>query len=90
MKRKESKLQTHQLPPKPVLSLATAKLRPPQIKLLSHPGWDKLSQSERVPQQSFLFTTVFCNNVAFSSPDQKSVGKIIKFGTNIDLSDPKR
>ncbi|KAM9335904.1 uncharacterized protein kdm6ba isoform 2-T5 [Symphorus nematophorus] len=25
-----------------------------------------------------------------SSPDQKPVGKIIKFGTNIDLSDPKR
>ncbi|XP_072543507.1 uncharacterized protein kdm6ba [Salminus brasiliensis] len=25
-----------------------------------------------------------------SSPEQKSVGKIIKFGTNIDLSDPKR
>ncbi|XP_049337835.1 lysine-specific demethylase 6B [Astyanax mexicanus] len=24
------------------------------------------------------------------SPEQKSVGKIIKFGTNIDLSDPKR
>lgn len=26
----------------------------------------------------------------FNSSEQKSVGKIIKFGTNIDLSDPKR
>ncbi|XP_056140185.1 uncharacterized protein LOC130116288 [Lampris incognitus] len=25
-----------------------------------------------------------------SNPEQKSIGKIIKFGTNIDLSDPKR
>ncbi|XP_061619887.1 lysine-specific demethylase 6B isoform X2 [Phyllopteryx taeniolatus] len=30
------------------------------------------------------------NNVKESSGEQKPVGKIIKFGTNIDLSDPKR
>lgn len=26
----------------------------------------------------------------FASGEQKPVGKIIKFGTNIDLSDPKK
>ncbi|KAK5601762.1 hypothetical protein CRENBAI_021007 [Crenichthys baileyi] len=30
------------------------------------------------------------NSTSISSPEQKTVGKIIKFGTNIDLSDPKR
>lgn len=34
-----------------------------------------------------LFTSDF---VLLSSSKQKAVGKIIKFGTNIDLSDPKR
>ncbi|KAK3567634.1 hypothetical protein QTP86_020425 [Hemibagrus guttatus] len=31
-----------------------------------------------------------CTNSSSSSSEQKPVGKIIKFGTNIDLSDPKR
>ncbi|XP_008287829.1 lysine (K)-specific demethylase 6B, b isoform X2 [Stegastes partitus] len=30
------------------------------------------------------------NGTSTPSPDQKTAGKIIKFGTNIDLSDPKR
>ncbi|MEQ2282921.1 hypothetical protein AMECASPLE_005798 [Ameca splendens] len=30
------------------------------------------------------------NSTSIPSPEQKTVGKIIKFGTNIDLSDPKR
>ncbi|KAM9789018.1 uncharacterized protein ACB057_013599 [Neosynchiropus ocellatus] len=30
------------------------------------------------------------SSVPINSPEQKSIGKIIKFGTNIDLSDPKR
>ncbi|XP_015226814.1 PREDICTED: uncharacterized protein LOC107082570 isoform X2 [Cyprinodon variegatus] len=30
------------------------------------------------------------NPTSINSPEQKTVGKIIKFGTNIDLSDPKR
>ncbi|KAM9348807.1 lysine (K)-specific demethylase 6B, b [Symphorus nematophorus] len=30
------------------------------------------------------------NTIGALSPEQKSVGKIIKFGTNIDLSEPKR
>ncbi|XP_016128913.1 lysine-specific demethylase 6B-like isoform X2 [Sinocyclocheilus grahami] len=29
-------------------------------------------------------------SITASSPEQKAIGKIIKFGTNIDLSDPKR
>ncbi|KAK7120443.1 hypothetical protein R3I94_020440 [Phoxinus phoxinus] len=30
------------------------------------------------------------SSITTASPEQKAVGKIIKFGTNIDLSDPKR
>lgn len=35
----------------------------------------------------FLLTIMF---LPTTSSEQKTVGKIIKFGTNIDLSDPKR
>lgn len=39
-----------------------------------------------------LGSFVICSNLfdVFFSGEQKAVGKIIKFGTNIDLSDPKR
>ncbi|XP_042620930.1 lysine-specific demethylase 6B-like isoform X3 [Cyprinus carpio] len=35
-------------------------------------------------------TTITTSSLFLYSPEQKAIGKIIKFGTNIDLSDPKR
>ena len=37
-----------------------------------------------------MLTTLNSDFVLLYSSEQKTAGKVIKFGTNIDLSDPKR
>ncbi|XP_036380037.1 lysine-specific demethylase 6B-like [Megalops cyprinoides] len=49
-------------------------------------------EEERARPPETAATTVSSNSTPTSTPssEQKQIGKIIKFGTNIDLSDPKR
>ncbi|XP_036450451.1 lysine (K)-specific demethylase 6B, b isoform X2 [Colossoma macropomum] len=47
------------------------------------------SSSSGSPVMCCSLWEIMCISFSFSA-DQKAIGKIIKFGTNIDLSDPKR
>uniref|UniRef100_A0A3Q2SVP8 [histone H3]-trimethyl-L-lysine(27) demethylase n=1 Tax=Fundulus heteroclitus TaxID=8078 RepID=A0A3Q2SVP8_FUNHE len=66
-------------------SLATTKaaLALPSSKVNPSSTTNKANSTSFVKAQ-------LANSISTPSPEQKAVGKIIKFGTNIDLSDPKR
>ncbi|XP_054608456.1 lysine-specific demethylase 6B-like isoform X2 [Dunckerocampus dactyliophorus] len=61
-----------------------------QESLQEEKGSDEEDEEDDKKPSSSLEALSKDNTKDSSSGDQKAVGKIIKFGTNIDLSDPKR